>query len=235
MIKLRKISIISIFLLLSISTQVHTNETPSINIKGYIGQPGIDSNGPGQLDYNSLIFYFDRLLGKTKNEIIHQPKVDEGPPIRIKENSINNKNTLLILKNDSYDRMTRGIYILDKNNISIGYCILQQQGLVGVENEPEISQIKSLPVNLNYLKDDLMLPAGTTIKFHEKDHGDYIERYAIVKDSKMEYITMDGFYPKSLENKLKKRIVTVINDNNKQIVTDPDEDQSEIQINDTDD
>lgn len=226
--------------MISLSTKVNSVETPNVTINGYIGQPGIDGNGPGQLKFDSLIFQFDRLLGKPKNEILnHQKVINRIPSFRIKTVKLNNQYNSIVFKRE-LSRMSRGIYILNNSDISIGYCFLEQQYIGNLENEPEIIKIKSLSVNSNYLKNDINLPNGTTLKFYEKDHGDYIERYCILdqedtENGHTEHIMMDSFYPKILDSKLKKRIVTVLNYNINPKAEDNNDDSDIIIYNDSDD
>ena len=58
----------------------------------------------------------------------------------------------------------------------------------------------------NFLNNEIVNPK---LEFYEKDHGDYIERYAISDN----FFEMRAFYPKELEKNLKNRIKKVLNYN----------------------
>lgn len=100
----------------------------------------------------------------------------------------------------------KGIYILDENNMCIGYCLIEKAYFGHQKNAIEISQIKNLNKNNNFLKNKIINPR---LNFYEKDHGNYIERYAISDD----FFEMQAFYPKELEKNLENRIKKVLNYN----------------------
>ncbi|MFN4149976.1 MAG: hypothetical protein ACK4IX_03450, partial [Candidatus Sericytochromatia bacterium] len=100
----------------------------------------------------------------------------------------------------------KGIYILDENNICIGYCLMEKAYFGHQKDATEISQMRSLKKSTNFLKNKIVNPK---LEFYEKDHGNYIERYAISDD----FFEMQSFYPKELEKNLETRIKKVLNYN----------------------
>lgn len=103
----------------------------------------------------------------------------------------------------------KGIYVFDNNDICIGYVsVIKGKTLSHLQNNPKILKMKALKKSTKYLKEDLLVPR-TQIDFYEKDHGDYIERFGINKD----FIFLDAFYPKDLDEYMSKKIVEVLNFN----------------------
>ena len=53
------------------------------------------------------------------------------------------------------------------------------------------------------------MPSSLGLTFYEKQHGDYIERYALSESQ----FYMESFYPKVLENNIGKRLKEILNYN----------------------
>lgn len=78
-------------------------------------------------------------------------------------------------------------------------------------NEPVIKNIKSLPKNNTYLKNELNIYPKIRVTFYEKQNGDYIERYTILKTPERKVLMEDSFYPKALENEIKPYVIRALN------------------------
>lgn len=217
--KINKIISFAICLIISSSNIVYseTLKLPTVIMDGTIGsladtggRPGINIPPPQELNVR---FTFIRLLGKNKSEIeTTDIYLKDGMVIRNKK--VKKKYNFFIYSDifpgekKGTESKVKGIYILDENDRCIGYCFFDQQYIYYRRNEPEILAIKTLTKNNNYLKDELVTPSNM-INFYEKDHGDFIERYAINDNN----FYMEAFYPKVLENNIKSRITNMLNFN----------------------
>lgn len=231
MIKKRSLffSLIGLFLL---SSNVYAiSEQPSVNINielPLIGKCKANCNEeigdknikPQDFLEMSVLLKFFRHLNHSK-DIIDNNTMYKMYSFDKKIKKVKNKYKFLILyKNwitQNYDLSKfndenkgyvkyKGIYILDENNICIGYCLMEKTYFGHQKDAIEIYKMRSLKKSNNFLKNKIVNPK---LDFYEKDHGNYIERYAISDD----FFEMQSFYPKELEKNLETRIKKVLNYN----------------------
>lgn len=249
--KINKLGLMNIIICSSILTGLgyaNTIKNPSVNIvNGYIGQDRTVRPTAGDIAFDiaplserNIRFDFIRLLGKNKSEIEATDK-DLKSSMAQKYKKVKKKYRFLIYsdiysgKEKGTEIKEKGIYILDENDICIGYAFFDTEYIYYKANDPEILGIKGLTKNSNYLKNELVTPPNK-INFYEKDHGDYVEKYAIND----EYFYMEAFYPKVLENNVKTRIKNILNFNYTHsfptdIYQDPDSEVTNFSVNIEDD
>lgn len=97
-----------------------------------------------------------------------------------------------------------GAYLFRENEDKpMGYCLFEPFPIKG-NFFPIKNSIKNLNLNLSYYSGKKY--PNILVEIYEKDHNDYIERYAIVKSSRYEELVMDAMYPKIAEKELSKFI-----------------------------
>ncbi len=110
-----------------------------------------------------------------------------------------------------------GIYILNQQDIIVGYCLISKIGnlkkSVAIETSSTITQMKGLTNNNSYLQSNLIIPGSVTVNFYEQDHGTFIERYCFAEDNNYEALVLDAFYPKEIESDLTNFIIAGLNSN----------------------
>jgi hypothetical protein len=221
-----KAIIISISLVMFLSNASFAMPKPNIN---YLSESRILGDQAGMYEGNPDNFpphsfsVFKRNLGTHIDELITTYNNNEGFKKETYELKGNYK--LLIFTEKTPYRIIRGIYILNKNNYSIGYCLLdpmigrKKNRKTGIleqsffQNDPVINQIKSLNINSAYLQNSINMPSNSTVTNYEKSHDSFIERYIIGSTSNYDILFLDGFYPKELEENLKPYILESINYN----------------------
>ena len=118
------------------------------------------------------------------------------------------------------DSLASAAYITYQGRI-VGYALIDPMGMdYRLQNYPSVKQMNALPINHTYLKNELKSSPEFTIHFHEKNHGQFVERYGIFEflgQDKTKPINqmllLDSFYPKELEQILKPHIIKAINFN----------------------
>lgn len=217
-----KIKVLSLiytsFLLISTTSYAEVLVEPEVKLdKAFwfsVGIPGVASN-------SNIDEVVSMRFGYHINDSLAKVEKDES---EFRDIFLNDKkdNKVKIIKNkkvkiylDLYGSRKlgmykdKGIYVFDNNDICIGYVsVIKGKTLSHLQNNPKILKMKSLKKSTKYLKEDLLVPR-TQIDFYEKDHGDYIERFGINKD----FIFLDAFYPKDLDEYMSKKIVEVLNFN----------------------
>lgn len=176
-----------------------------------IGDPSLlQSEGGGS---NVAIGFFNRNLNKNKSALARDIKY-------YKPHIIEKTNYNIIRFYDTRSFWLQsivGIYILNKQDIIVGYCLIGKIGNLKRENilsnSPIIAQMKSLNHNNSYLQNDLIIPSNVTVNFYEQEHDTFIERYCFAEDSKYEALILEAFYPKELEYDLVLYIKQVLNAN----------------------
>lgn len=154
---------------------------------------------------------YDRMLGLKKQDIIQRAKDHVGDTFDISTKDISKQIYFLILEDNKEPILGVGkaIYILNKENVSIGYCLLDPMVSDFKDNlfvtDSVVRQITSLQVNNNLLKNKKFYP-NTSAIVYEKEHDGYIERYILGKTQHSEMLLLDAFYPKEFDSVLKEKI-----------------------------
>lgn len=203
--------------LYSFTSYADTIKQPLINVnRTFWNRTGV----PGDIPSSEFVLFikkgishkYENLINKNKEQIREYNLKHAN--FKIKNKSIKNRYDLsvfpLIKGSKEYGRYKdKGIYIFNKSDVCIGHLFLTKGNLIDyVINQPEFVTVKGMTLNANYLGNKLVIPRNE-IKFYEKDHGDFIERYAMND----KYLYMQAFYPKELENFMQKRIIDVLNFN----------------------
>jgi hypothetical protein len=156
---------------------------------------------------------FGREINESKNTIL---LFDQGGLVETSETKIENYTLINVRYIHNYlsdlRSVERAIYILRQNeDKTIGYCLLAPININGFPDDAVIKQIKMLKPNNNFLLGQLKMPEKSKVEFYEKNHENFIERYAIAKSEHLEYLLIEMFIPKELDNQLKPRIIRSIN------------------------
>jgi hypothetical protein len=155
--------------------------------------------------------FFQRMIGNTEANLLSLPTLGKVK-IESRTSGINNYNLLTLNLSETGIR-NDGVYVFDNQNNIIGYCLLEPLDIYFYQDASVILNIKSLTPNSNYLQVEIIIPANMTLKFYERDAGNFIERYAIVISKNRAILLQDSFYPKNLEENMKPYIVRAINYN----------------------
>jgi hypothetical protein len=119
---------------------------------------------------------------------------------KITEVNINKKFVLNIFS--SNDNRLKAIYII-KNNICIGYCLLDLEFFSQCYPEDDVmKKIKSLKnkeTKFNIKKKDIL--GNNKLSFYQKN-GKFKEVYLILNNEKEEVLLLDSFYPEEVEEYL---------------------------------
>jgi hypothetical protein len=230
---LKKIFLSSIFLIVITSYQFSfalNIPNSKVNFNRIVGKgnnPGTSINLPTEDD---PIFFGDEGIFKKilntnfysvnkKYTLFNENQITKKyTPLQVKLSTITlNKelNYLRLVDVNSYEaflKIPSAIYINNKKNIIVGYQIFESLFITRFLNDSKISQIMSLNINNNFLKNNLNIPQNSKITFYENESQGYIERYSIFKSSNNNYyVLLDSFYPKSLEEKLKPLVIETLN------------------------
>ena len=157
-----------------ISNVYALSNTPYLNFSG-IGTCYKDCEEGGYIEFNwknkPTMFRFMRTLSENKDNIINN-RFYKQYNFKNKIKKVKKKYKFLFLyKNDianNFDRIKynnyksnyvnyKGIYILDNNDICVGYCLIEKAYFGHHKDAVELSQIKSLNKSTNFLKNKIQI------------------------------------------------------------------------------
>ena len=211
--------ILTLAVILCLGTSAYSQDAPSVTYQSYshisndriFGTPSLVRSESE--DYNVAIGEYNRNLNKNKSVLASNIEY-------YKPHIIEKQNYNIIRFYDGRIRWRQGIvgiYILNKQDIIVGYCLIEKIGDLKSANflstSPVIAQMRALTNNNSFLQNNLTIPANVTVNFYEQDHGTFIERYGFAEDNTYEEFVMDAFYPKEVENDLIPFIKQALNAN----------------------
>jgi len=220
-----------LFVLMALCLAGSAAAQPSIHFEGKLGEDfSMAGGGSDGTHWEILPHTFSsikRHLGKKMPEIVkiqYFPKTGLG--IYEKNTRKVQKQTLLNITYHHKDEnglkgslSSLATYIIGAKNLSEGYCLIHPMDITEFMTDPFVQSIQALPENPNYLSDKIVNPHPDllTIRFYEKEHPEFIERYGVMSVQRKDLNTwvhallLDAYYPKNLEAELQPDMLQALN------------------------